>query len=343
MTEKSKQRYINIPVFVPHVGCPNDCVFCNQKHITSQKDEVTPESVERLLAESVRTIDKSDNVYTEIAFFGGSFTGIDEKLQTQLLSVAYKYVRNGTVKGIRLSTRPDYINRRILDRLLEYGVTTVELGVQSMDDTVLALSERGHTASQTREAARLIKTYPFKLGLQMMVGLYGDTKEKSINTARELVALEPDCVRVYPTLVLKDTKLADFYACGSYTPLSVDEAVETCKQIMYIFNNADIPVIRMGLMGSDEISLDGSVIAGPFHDSFGELVQSSIFFDRIKECLKDCAEKNAVLYVNPADVSKAVGNKKSNISGIKKSMGINIKIKPDSSVEKGSVCFEQKA
>ena len=343
MTKKTKQRYINIPVFVPHVGCPNDCVFCNQKHITSQKDEVTPESVEKFLAESVRTIDKSDNVYTEIAFFGGSFTGIDEKLQTELLAIAYKYVREGTVNGIRLSTRPDYINPVILDRLLKYGVTTIELGVQSMDDGVLALSERGHTACQTREAARLIKTYPFKLGLQMMVGLYGDTKEKSLNTARELVALEPDCVRVYPTLVLKDTRLADFYACGSYTPLDVDEAVETCKEIMYIFNNANIPVIRMGLMGSDEISLDGSVIAGPFHESFGELVQSSIFFDKIKEQLKDCTEKNAVLYVNPTDMSKAAGNKKCNILHIKKSMGIELKIKPDNSVKKGDVCFEKKA
>lgn len=333
-------RIYNIPIFVPHRGCPYDCVFCNQKRITGVQEPVSADDVRETIEEYLKTMDKSDR-YIEAAFFGGSFTGIPMEEQSNLLSAAYEFVKEGRIDGIRLSTRPDYINTEILDNLKKYGVTTVELGVQSMDPEVLYLSNRGHSPEQVREAVRLIRKYPFTLGLQMMTGLPGDTDERSLKTADELIALKPDIVRIYPTLTIKDTALEYMYNNGTYKPQELDNAVELCKKLLLKFEENNIRVIRLGLQSTDEICENGSVVAGPVHSAFGELVQSSIYYDKIKNALENKSDCGAVLTVNPSEISKAVGNKRCNILKIKKEKNIDLKIIGNSNTEKGRVvaCF----
>lgn len=327
----------NIPIFVPHRGCPYDCVFCNQKRITGTQKEVTAADVRNTIEEYIRTLPKADR-RIEAAFFGGSFTGIPIGEQSALLKAAHEYIEKGIIDGIRLSTRPDYIDKAILDNLIKYGVTTIELGVQSMDNDVLLSSNRGHTKEDIIKAAGLIREYPFKLGLQMMTGLPADTKEKSLKTADEIISLKPDMVRIYPTLTIKDTYLAEMYEKGEYAPQSLDEAVELCKELVLKFEKNDIAVIRVGLQSTDEISESGeSVVAGPLHSAFGELVESSIYYDIISDKLIDCTDTAADIFVAPNEVSKAVGNKKMNILKIKHATGIDIKIRADDNLQKREV------
>lgn len=325
----------NIPIFVPHRGCPFDCVFCNQKRITGTQKEVTADDVYKIISEYLKTL-PSENRRIEVAFFGGSFTGIPIKEQSELLSVANEYLKKGEIDGIRLSTRPDYIDREILDNLLKYGVTTIELGVQSMDNGVLKASNRGHTREDVINAVGLIKEYSFTLGLQMMTGLPGDNDEKSLYTADEIIKLKPNIVRIYPTLTIKDTFLEKMYLAGKYKPQSVEEAVNLVKQLLLKFEKNNITVIRVGLQSTDEISENGAVVAGPVHSSFRELVESSIYYDIICDKLK-CNCKRADVYVNPKEVSKAVGNKRYNIIKIKQEKNIDIKICTDENLKKREV------
>ncbi len=323
----------NIPVFVPHRGCPFDCVFCNQKRITGTACEVTPDDVRETIEKYLRTL-PNDGCVIETAFFGGSFTGIPIQEQSALLNAAKPFKDSGKILGIRLSTRPDYINKEILDNLLKYGVTTIELGVQSMSDDVLKASNRGHSADTVREAVRLIREYPFKLGLQMMTGLPSDTPEKSIYTANELIRLKPDFVRIYPTLVIRDTYLEEMYKKGEYKPQTVDEAAELCKTLLLMFENAGITVIRIGLQPTDEICENGSVVAGPVHSAFGEVTESKIYLDLIRKQLK--SGDRAKVFVNPSEISKAVGNKRSNVLILKKE-NIEIKVIGDEKLRKREV------
>lgn len=330
----------NIPIFVPHRGCPYDCVFCNQRRITGTGSDVTAQDVRETINEYLKTL-PTQNRRVEAAFFGGSFTGIPIYEQSALLSAAYEYIEAGLIDGIRLSTRPDYIDREILDNLLRYGVTTIELGVQSMNDEVLAKSNRGHKKEDVINAVNLIREYPFTLGLQMMTGLPGDTKTKSLETADEIIKLRPECVRIYPTLTIRDTKLEDMYRSGEYTPQTVDEAVDVCKELVLKFEANNINVIRVGLQSTDEISESGeSVVAGPLHSAFGELVESSIYCDIITEKLRECNNKTASVFVAPSEVSKATGNKKSNIEKIKSKTGIDIKIRVDEHLKKREVRYD---
>ena len=327
----------NIPIFVPHRGCPHDCVFCNQKRITGLQKPVTARDVKKTIEEYLKTLPQND-ARIEAAFFGGSFTGIPIEEQTELLSAAYEYVKDGRIDGIRLSTRPDYISAEILDNLKRYGVTTIELGVQSMDDEVLLKSNRGHKSEDVETAVKLIRKYPFALGLQMMTGLPGDTKMKSLHTADALIALKPDMVRIYPTLTIRDTKLEEMYRDGSYTPETLEEAVELCAELVQRFETADITVIRVGLQSTDEISESGdSVVAGPLHSAFGELVENEIYYGLILDVMGD---KDGVVYVNPREISKATGNKKRNIIRIKKETGRDIKIRPDERLGKREVRYD---
>ena len=323
----------NIPVFVPHRGCPFDCVFCNQKRITGTACKVTPDDVRETIEKYLRTL-PNDGCVIETAFFGGSFTGIPLYEQSALLNAAKPFKDSGKISGIRLSTRPDYINKEILDNLLKYGVTTIELGVQSMSDDVLKASNRGHNADTVREAVRLIREYPFKLGLQMMTGLPSDTPEKSIYTANELIRLKPDFVRIYPTLVIRDTYLEEMYKKGEYKPQTVDGAAELCKTLLLMFENAGITVIRIGLQPTDEICENGSVVAGPVHSAFGEVTESKIYLDLIRKQLK--SGDRAKVFVNPSEISKAVGNKRSNVLILKKE-NIEIKVIGDEKLRKREV------
>lgn len=323
----------NIPVFVPHRGCPFDCVFCNQKRITGTACEVTPDDVRETIEKYLRTL-PNDGCVIETAFFGGSFTGIPIQEQSALLNAAKPFKDSGKILGIRLSTRPDYINKEILDNLLKYGVTTIELGVQSMSDDVLKASNRGHSADTVREAVRLIREYPFKLGLQMMTGLPSDTPEKSIYTANELIRLKPDFVRIYPTLVIRDTYLEEMYKKGEYTPQTVDEAAELCKTLLLMFENAGITVIRIGLQPTYEICENGSVVAGPVHSAFGEVAESKIYLDLMRKQLK--SGDRAKVFVNPSEISKVVGNKRSNVLMLKKE-NIEIRVIGDEKLRKREV------
>lgn len=321
-------KHYNIPVFIPHIGCPNDCVFCNQKKITGKDTDVSVEQVRSIIESHLKTLpDKNRTV--EIAFFGGSFTGIDFDVQTIFLDTAYQYIKSGDVDGIRLSTRPDYIDKNILDQLKKYGVTTIELGVQSLEEKVLIASNRGHTIEDVYNAVKLIKEYDFSLGLQMMTGLPEDTDETALNTAKKIISLSPDFVRIYPTLVLKDTKLEQMYLNGEYVPQELSSAVSLCKELLKLFNNANINVIRIALQTTDEISPNGSLVAGPFNSQFRELVESEIYFDILCDKIRNIKSNNIKIMVNPKEISKITGTNKSNINKIKKIYNINLKIYGD--------------
>lgn len=305
----------NISVFVPHLGCPQQCSFCNQKTITGREKQPTPEDV---MAAIETALNRKGYEY-ELAFFGGSFTAIDRDYMKSLLEAAYPYVQNGSIKGIRISTRPDFIDGEILSILKEYGVSSIELGAQSMDDEVLFANLRGHTSKDVENASKLIKEYGFELGLQMMTGLYKDTDEKALETAKKLIALKPETVRIYPTVVLKGTYLAELFEKEEYKPQTVDDAANLCTKLLPLFENAGIKVIRLGLHASDDIKKN--MVAGAYHESFGEIVQSRIMLNKILKYPPGSYE----IYVNPKSVSKLKGNQKRNIYFLIEE-GYNIKI-----------------
>lgn len=325
-------KHKTIPIFVAHMGCPNDCSFCNQRKITGHSETVTPQTADEIIKNALKTVPADADV--EIGFFGGSFTGIEKNLQRKLLATAYRYVENGKAASVRVSTRPDYIDEEIVSFLKAYKVTTVELGAQSMDDGVLAANRRGHTSKDTIRAGKIITSCGLKLGLQMMTGLFGDTAAKSLETARQLAALLPSCVRIYPTLVLKDTYLSELYKQGSYTPQSLDEAVSLCADLKQMFDSKSIPIIRMGLMTSDNINPNRDVEAGPYHPSFGELVQSEIYFRQ----LKNAVHEDGVVLVNPRSLSAFAGNSKCNIKKMKQ-LGMNISFVQDEHVMRNEFKF----
>ena len=305
----------NISVFVPHLGCPQQCSFCNQKTITGREKQPTPEDVKA----AIETALNRKGYEYELAFFGGSFTAIDRDYMKSLLETAFPYVQNGSIKGIRISTRPDFIDGEILSILKEYGVSSIELGAQSMDDEVLFANLRGHTSKDVENASNLIKEYGFELGLQMMTGLYKDTDEKALETAKKLIALKPETVRIYPTVVLKETYLAELFEKEEYKPQTVDDAANLCTKLLPLFENAGIKVIRLGLHASDDIRKN--MVAGAYHESFGEIVQSRIMLNKILKYPPGSYE----IYVNPKSVSKLKGNQKRNIYFLIEE-GYNIKI-----------------
>ncbi len=311
----------NISIFVPHMGCPCVCSFCNQKTITGKNESPTAQDVKN----AVDTALKRKGYEYEIAFFGGSFTAIDRDYMIQLLEAAYPYVKSGQVSGIRISTRPDCIDREILDILKKYGVTSIELGAQSMDDEVLDANKRGHTAQDVVNASVMIKEYGFELGLQMMTGLYLDTYEKAISTAKKIIELQPKTVRIYPTVVLKGTYLADLYLAEQYHPLDVDDSAELCAELVGLFEQANIKIIRLGLHSSRDIK--ENMLAGGFHDSFGEIVKSRIMLNKILAL----PPSDYQVFVNPKSLSKLKGNNKRNIYFLLE-RGYNIKIITDNGV-----------
>ena len=315
-----------IPIFVPHRGCPHDCIFCNQKKITGVSTDITSDDVRRIIEEYLTTIDKDASI--EIAFFGGSFTAIDMDIQRNLLSVAKEYVDKNIVSDIRMSTRPDCINDEILTMLKEYKVSIIELGVQSLDDRVLIDSVRGHSDKDVFESANLIKKYGIKLGLQMMIGLPSDTEEKCIYTAKEFIKLNPDCVRVYPTLVVKETGLEKLLEENKYIPFTLNESIEIVKKVLVLFYTNNINVIRVGLQATEDIAIGKEVLAGPYHPAYRELVESKMYGDYIEYLIKKYnAKKNIDVLVNKKNVSRILGNKKSNVKNLKEKYGVLLKTK----------------
>ncbi|MGB4352369.1 MAG: radical SAM protein [Tissierellaceae bacterium] len=324
------KRYI-IPIFVPHYGCPHACIFCNQKKITNMTTTTRPQDVEEIIERNLGYFWK--DLPVELAFYGGSFTAIDMDIQSQLLEVPYRYKEKGIIHEIRLSTRPDAIDDRILTNLKSYGVDTIELGVQSLDEEVLALSDRGHSREDVYDAVKLIREFGFNLGLQMMVGLPGDDKDKSISTAREFINMQADLVRIYPTLVIKDTHLNYLYENNLYKPLSLEEAVDICTILLILFNLENIKVIRLGLQPTDNIQLGRDVVAGPFHPAFRQLVESNIYKMAIEDCLEtvdyNLHGKTLTIESRASEISSISGQKSSNIKYLKEKFGLSrIKLFP---------------
>ncbi len=336
-----KEKYI-IPVFVPHLGCPNDCIFCNQKSISGQKEQMTKEKAKEIIDKFLNEIQrKAGEKEIEIAFFGGSFTAIEEEKQEQLLSTAYEYVKEGKVDSIRISTRPDCINRTILKRLKKYKVKTIELGVQSANDYILKRAGRGHTFEDVKKASKMIRRYRFVLGHQMMVGLPESTRIDEINTAKKLIKLKPKMVRIYPVLVIKGTKLEKELQEGKYQPLTVVQAVETCKELVRMFDSKNIDIIRVGLQNTDEISdpnyKESEVVAGPFHPAFRQLVESAMWYDAVVDKIKklNVKVKEVQVTVNPIDANNVIGHKKENIQKLKDTYDVDLIIKQDEAIKQG--------
>ena len=301
-----------IPIFIPFLGCPHDCAFCNQVKITNYKDKADRDSIRKQI-EDYLSYFKDKNTPKEIAFYGGSFTGLPYETMVSYLEIAGDYKKKGIIDIIRLSTRPDYINNSILDTLKSYEVDTIELGIQSFDDGVLVANERGHSALDSKNASKVIKEYGFTLGHQIMPGLYKDDREKIIATALESARIKPDIARIYPTLVIRDTKLENLYQAGIYQPLSLEEAVEISAEILMIFAYKDINVIRIGLQPTENINEGRDVVAGPFHAAMRQLVEAYIYRLYLEEIIKSEKIRGDVLiHAKAKDISLIAGNKKSN-------------------------------
>lgn len=333
------EKYI-IPIFVPHLGCPNNCTFCNQKSISGQMKNVTKEEVKDTIENFLKSF-KDETIEKEIAFFGGSFTGIETKIQEELLSVAYEYVKDGTVSGIRVSTRPDYIDKEKLKLLKQYGVKTIELGVQSTNDYILKKCKRGHTFEDVKNASKLIRKFGFTLGHQMMIGLPESTRLDELNTAKDLAKLKPKMIRLYPVLVIKNTELEEEFKKGDYEPITINQAVEICKELLQFFERKKIKVIRVGLQNTDLISnphnVESEVAAGPYHEAFGQLVEDSIWYDKILNEIKKINTKVIEIQIeaNPVNVSNIVGHKKSNVEKLKEIYDLELKVKQNKEIKPG--------
>lgn len=339
-----KKEYV-IPVFVPHLGCPNDCIFCNQKSISGQRKKVTKEDTEKTIENFLKNI-KDKDAKKEIAFFGGSFTGIDIKTQEELLQTAYKYIENGQVDSIRVSTRPDYIDKEKLKLLKKYKVKTIELGVQSANDYILGRANRGHNFKDVEKASKLIRWYGFNLGHQMMLGLPESNMNDEIKTAKELIKLKPKMIRIYPVLVIKGTKLEKEYNEGIYEPLTLAQAIETSKQLVRLFTNKKIDIIRLGLQNTDDICEPGTqnseVVAGPFHPAFRQLVESNMWYDAIVNKIKklNATVKEVEVTVNPIDANNVVGHKRENVIKLKDTYEVNLIVKQDKKIKQGKSKIE---
>ncbi|NOX45860.1 MAG: radical SAM protein [Chlorobi bacterium] len=279
-----KQRHYNIPVFIPELACPFQCIYCNQQKISGRLRIPTEVEILKSIEDHLATI-PTENSKVELAFFGGNFTGIDKSEQIRLLKLVKPYLENGRISGIRLSTRPDYIDEETLKMLKDLGVSTIEVGAQSLDDKVLRLSKRGHNSKDTERAAKMVLKAGYSLGLQMMIGLPGDTLESAIYTANRIVELGADNTRIYPTLVIRDTVMEKMYQEERFKPLSLEEAVSWSKDLLLIFEKSDVNVIKLGLHPSEGLLSGEELIAGPFHPSFRELVLTEIWKDILKPLL----------------------------------------------------------
>lgn len=325
----------NISIFVPHLGCPHRCSFCDQNAITGENHEPRPEDVRETVEKGLPYIKNPDDA--EIAFFGGSFTAIDREYMTDLLGAACEYVRDGRVSGIRISTRPDAVDDEILDILKKYKVKAIELGAQSMDNNVLTKNLRGHTAERVVQASRLIKEKGFELGLQMMTGLYASSEKSDRETAEKLAELCPKTVRIYPAVTLKDTLLYRLYNSGEYQPPSLEQSVKLCADLLEFFEQRDIRVIKLGLHASREV--EDAYAAGPYHPAFRELCEGRIYLKRAVKALGG-QKGDFTLYVKKTEISKMVGQSKCNVKALEQ-MGCRCRIKSRDGIEKYSVVAEK--
>lgn len=316
-------RHRNIPIFIPHLGCPHQCVFCNQRSISGCEGFVE-EDVKGQIDTALSTISGGEEV--EIAFFGGSFTGIDRALMLRLLDTAQEYVDRGAVSSIRLSTRPDYIDGEILNILSNFSVRNIELGLQSMDDGVLAATQRGHTSKDAERACRLIVDAGFSLTGQMMIGLPKSDLESEILTAKAICELGASAVRIYPTVVFYQTPLCQMAERGEYIPLTIREAVERCAAVLRVFEERGVPCIRLGLCATEALVSEESVYAGPNHPALGELVLSECRYLELVGLLekKSLFGERVILHVPSKQISQVVGHGRRNIKRLQEECGVSV-------------------
>lgn len=334
-----KKEYI-IPIFVPHLGCKKCCTFCNQRTISGEMKQVTAQDVTKTIEYYLSNF-KDNNKYIEVAFFGGSFTAIEREKQEELLNAVQPYIKNKKVDSIRLSTRPDAIDKDILKMLKKYHVKTIELGVQSSNNYILARCKRGHSFEDVIKASRLIRLYGFNLGHQIMVGLPDSNEKDDVQTAKDSIKLKPKMVRIYPVLVIKGTELEEEYKKGDFIPLTVSQAVERSKEIVKLFNQKHIQIIRVGLQNTDTITdiarKESEVIAGPYHPAFGQLVEDGIWYDKIVEKIKNINAKviRVEVEANPKDINNIIGHKKENINKLKETYAVITTVKANKAVKTG--------
>jgi len=308
-----------IPIFIPQLGCPHQCVYCHQSTITGVKPYLDLKRIKKQIDFFLFRKRHPKRKDVQIAFYGGSFTALNPKWRNKLLTLAFQYVQTGQVHSIRLSTRPDAINKIVLSELKTYGVKTIELGVQSFDNKVLDICQRGHDIEAVYKATELIKAWGFQLGWQLMPGLPGESAESRKNTIDGVIKWQPHFVRIYPTLVLKNTVLAKWWEEKKYFPLSLTEAVEICKEMVLIFQKANIPVIRLGLQASESLMQPGHILAGPWHPAFGEWVKSAIILEKLRSIFKDYFSKAKIIniFVHPTKISQVIGHKRRNYQKLK--------------------------
>lgn len=300
------RNHANIPIFLPQLACPHQCIFCNQNHISSQEHIPSIDETRQIIERNLTTIPSDYTI--QVAFFGGSFTGLPIETQESYLQVVQPFIKTKQVSSIRLSTRPDYITDEILAMLQKYNVQDIELGAQSTNDEILRLSGRGHNREAIQNASQKIKEYGFRLGLQMMIGLPGDTKETSLQTAQDIVDFGAETTRIYPTLVVSDTPLATLYNRGKYTPLSTEDAIDWTKDIYSLFIKNNITVLKVGLHPNKDFTNKEHLLAGPFHPSFKELVLSEIWKDKLKQIMQNnCKQKNISIFTSSEEINNAIG------------------------------------
>ncbi len=311
------RKHANIPIFLPQLACPHQCIFCNQNHISSQEHIPSLEETRTIIERNLTTIPSDYTI--QVAFFGGSFTGLPIDMQESYLQVVQPFIKNKQVSSIRLSTRPDYISDEILTMLKKYNVLDIELGAQSTNDDVLRLSGRGHNREAILAASKKIKQYGFRLGLQMMIGLPGDTKEKALQTARDIIDFGAETTRIYPTLVVSDTPLAKLYQQGKYSPISIGTAIEWTKDIYTLFFKNNVTVLKVGLHPNKDFTHNEYLLAGPFHPSFKELVLSEIWKDKLSNTIQNnCKYKNISIYTSEEEINNAIGYNSTNKKALQK-------------------------
>ncbi len=337
--DKKVKRFI-VPIFISNQGCPHRCIFCDQRRITGE-EKIGPDSVEGIIKTAINSSRFRKEQGIEVAFYGGTFASLPISYMKQLLEPVKRYIENSIVKEIRISTRPDSINEKVLNVLKEYHVKTVELGAQSLDNNVLRLSKRGHTAEDIINSFHALRNHGFKVGIQLMPGLPGDTKDVFRKSIEKTLELMPDMVRLYPTLVIKGTELEELYNKGIYKPLSLQEAVDICVEAVLALEGKGIPVIRIGLMNSG--SLIKNIVAGPWHPAFGFLVRSKAFIENcvIPQLKERKTKDKVVIFTNPRIIPLLRGHKNEGIRMIQNKTGIEIKqILPDDSVSENKIRLE---
>jgi histone acetyltransferase (RNA polymerase elongator complex component) len=339
-----RRRPLVIPVFLPHAGCPHRCVFCNQHAVTATRETWPSERQVRERIDAYLAWGSPERARGEIAFYGGNALGLDSAQLDRLLAIARPYVDAGRVAGLRLSTRPDTVTPERLDALSGTPVRTIEVGVQSLDDRVLRRSGRGHSAQTAVEAVRRLRARGFRVGVQLMLGLPGDHGGAALETAQRVVSLQPDFVRLYPTLVLGGSPLADRYARGRYRPLSLEEAVALTQRLYVRFTRHGIPVIRMGLPPGDGLNAPGALVAGPHHPAFGELVLSACFRDMALAALSGAMRRpgrTCQLRVHPRSESRLRGCRNANLPLLERAAGGRLAVTPDPALPPAAVAVDQ--